>query len=62
MMTCPVSGKEFSKRYNMERHRDTQHATAFDSDDTDLSTEKSHTDHVRQNRDHFYGNITVQIV
>ena len=62
MITCPVCGKEFSRRYNMERHQYTQHATANDSDDTDVSTEKSHTDQVRQNRDHFYGNITVQIM
>ena len=27
MITCPDCGKEFSRRYNMERHRDTQHAT-----------------------------------
>ena len=61
MITCPDCGKEFSRRYNMERHRDTQHATAYESDDTDVSTEESFsdTDQVRQNRDHLYGNITV---
>ena len=48
----------------MERHRDTQHANANinDGDDTDVSTEESYsdTDQVRQNRDHVYGNITVE--
>ena len=41
----------------MERHRDTHHATDYDSDDTDVSTEKSFSDiyQVRQNRDHGYG-------
>ena len=45
----------------MERHRDTQHATAYASDDTDVSTEESFsdTDQVRQIRDHVYGNIRV---
>ena len=53
MITCLDCGKEFNRRYNMEHHRCMQYVTAYDGDNTGVSTEDSHsdTDQVKQNRD-----------
>ena len=61
MIKRPECGKEFNRRYNLEHHRDTQHAIVDNCDDTDVSIGDSHSDknQVRQNRSYVYGNIPV---
>ena len=40
-------GMEFTRRYNIERHRDTKHTAGDDGDDINMSIEESHSYTIR---------------